>query len=171
MKTTSVPLWLLAATLIAAPTLTAADSKKSTDAPPPINDSSPEAMLKRYDTNKDGKIDDTEKAAALKERRGMSEYGDESSARAKRKKLKQEGSQKEPEMAKDTVAPKDPAAAKDMDTIKEIDRAEAAAMRKRDPNARRAALIKRFDVDGDGELNLEEKAAVGEFLLKQMEKK
>ena len=73
MKTSSVSLALLAATLLAAPAL--AQTEMTPAQPPPPAGGGMKArhreLIKRFDQNKDGRLDDEEKAAAHAAMRSM----------------------------------------------------------------------------------------------------
>ena len=129
-----------------------------------------EDVLQRYDTKKDGKIDDAERIAAIKARRMQAGAGVErkgpaapDDANGRLEKLRRERAQAL-KAGKDSNG--------DRKVFAEgIDESERKLMRMRDPDARREALMKRFDKDGDGELSVEEKLSLDEFRKKMLEKR
>jgi hypothetical protein len=134
MKTTSVvPALIVAATLI----LTA--SLRAEEAPPaPSSAAKPgprhEEILKRFDKNGDGKLDEDEKAAAKAYHR---EHG------GRREKFREQAMEKF-----------------DKNGDGKLDAAEKAEMRNAmETNPR---VLKRFDKDRDGKLNAAEKSAARE---------
>lgn len=78
MKNSSVSLCFVAATLFAVPAFAQGEPAAGSPPPAPDGDHRPmrEEMLKRFDTNHDGKLDDTERAAARAEwQKRMAEHG------------------------------------------------------------------------------------------------
>ena len=138
MKTSFLLPSCFAATLFLTVGLRAADADP-TSAVPDDQAATPKAsaahqaeLLKRFDKNGDGKLDDTEKAAAKAE---MQKHGSERKGKMRERALElydKNGDGK----------------------LDETERAAAMADIKSRPR-----VIKRFDKDGDGKLNAEEEAA------------
>jgi Ca2+-binding EF-hand superfamily protein len=122
---------LLAATLILVPTLRAVDTPPAAAA----NYGPRHAeMLKRFDANGDGKLDETEKASAKAAQGGKTERREKARQRALEK-FDRDGDGK----------------------LNEAERAEAAKAWETNPRA-----VKRFDKNGDGKLDETEKTAARE---------
>jgi len=111
-------------------------------------------ILKRYDLNHDGKLDDNEVAAAMEQNREAADAG-----RAKR--LEQLEKRRQAWLGEF-----------DRNGDGKLDPAERAAMERtlRVRLERRPRLLKRFDTDGDGKLNDAEWAVAREKLLGPLEK-
>jgi Ca2+-binding EF-hand superfamily protein len=146
MKTAFLTLCLLSATLItgtvsAQTEMVPTDDKAAPAAGAGMNHPKRQELLKKYDKNGDGKIDDDELADA---RAYMRKDGGESATRMERQKklLK--------EFDKNGDGKLDDA---------ERAQAEKAIQQFRErAEKRRAEIVKRFDKDGDGELNEAERA-------------
>jgi hypothetical protein len=169
MKTTSVPLWLLAATLIAS----AGGAAEKPAVPMPILDWSDEALVARYDTNKNGRLDEAEITVIRTERLLMS--GDshdlgspEAHARAKEKEAArimeraaelerklEEAKQRRRQLMRER---------RELQLVRdeELERSDLILLRMQDPDPRRAAVIRRFDKDGDGSLSSEERLSLND---------
>ena len=146
MKASSVSLSILTATLFAIPALAQTNPAVAATATAPTADNANweqrrQEIIKRYDQNGDGKLDEAEKAAAHAEIRraggaGAGQFGPTGRWR------------------KELVKRFD----KDADgMLNEAERAEAMKAVARF-QARRTEIIKRFDKDGDGVLNEAERA-------------
>jgi Ca2+-binding EF-hand superfamily protein len=152
MKPSSLAPALLAATLFLAAGL------RAEDAPPAEMNASSEnqtmskqrqaEILKRFDKNGDGKLDEDEKAAAKEANRDETN-GRQAKARERLGKRALEKFDKNNDGKLD-----------------EAERAEMAKAIETDPR-----LVKRFDKDGDGKLNDAEKAAAREAFVKKGEKR
>jgi Ca2+-binding EF-hand superfamily protein len=151
MKPSSLAPALLAATLFLIPTLPAKPAKDVPVADEMSGSSENQEMskqqqadiLKRFDKNGDGKLDEDEKAAA-KEHNREETNGRQAKAREKLGKKVMEKFDKNGDGKLD-----------------EAERAEAAKAIETDPR-----LVKHFDKDGDGKLNDAEKAAAREAIAK-----
>jgi Ca2+-binding EF-hand superfamily protein len=153
MKSSSLAPALFAATLFLAPFLHAADSADDAEMNAAVeNQTMPKAtqaeILKRFDKNGDGKLDEDEKAAAKDYNREHEE-----GRRGKgRDRLNKRAIQRF-----------------DKNSDGKLDDAECAEMIKAietDPR-----MIKRFDKNGDGKLDESEKAAAKEAFQKMQEKR
>ncbi len=153
MKPSSLAPALLAATLFLIPALHAADTAPADEMSggsesAAMSKTRQAEIMKRFDKNKDGKLDEDEKAAA-KEYNREETTGRQNKAREK---LGQKALEKF-----------------DKNGDGKLDEAERAEMIKAietDPR-----LVKRFDKDGDGKLNDAEKAAAREAFGKMREKR
>jgi Ca2+-binding EF-hand superfamily protein len=105
-------------------------------------------IMKRFDKNKDGKLDEEEKAAAK-------EYNREGAAGRQGKAREKLGKRALEKFDKNADGKLDDA-----------ERAEAAKAIESDPR-----VVRRFDKDGDGKLNEAEKTAAREALAKVREKR
>lgn len=147
MRAPSLVLCLLSATLITATAIAQSEMSPKDDKAAPtdksgMNHPKRQELLKKYDKNGDGRIDDNELADARAEMRKSG--SDESTTRMERqKKLLKEF---------------------DKNGDGKLDEAERAQADKAIQNfrekseKRRAEIVKRFDKDGDGELNEAERA-------------
>lgn len=150
MKTSFLVPTCFAATLFLLPGLWAGDSLPT--AATPTEESSPSVdttarqaeLLKRYDKNGDGKLDDSEKAAAKTE-------------------MQKHGSARKAKMRERALARYDKNGDGKLD---ESERAAAMAEIKSRPG-----VIKRFDKDGDGKLNAEEDAAADKAIRQRIARK
>ena len=152
MKPSSLAPALFAATLFLIPSLPARDA-----APDSENRASENQMmskelqadiLKRFDKNGDGKLDEDEKAAAK-------EYNREETAGRQGKAREKLGKKALEKFDKNGDGKLD-----------EAERAEAAKAIENDPR-----LVRRFDKDGDGKLNDAEKAEAREAFSKIRDKR
>lgn len=146
MKTLSLVPLCLAATLFLGPAVHAAEqtSDTATRAAPAPGGDRQAAILKRFDKNGDGKLDETEKAEAKREmqkRRGPGGGGGAGKLHDRVLQMYDKNG--------DGV-------------LDETERAAAVADFENRPRA-----LKRFDKDGDGKLNAEEKAAAEQTLREQ----
>jgi uncharacterized protein (DUF2141 family) len=152
MKASSLAPALLAATLFLVPALHAEDSA-SGEMTATAETSGESArmqseIMQRFDKNKDGKLDEEEKAAA-KEANREETAGRKGKAREN--------------LGKKAVAKFDKNGDGKLD---DAERAEAAKAIENDPR-----LVRRFDKDNDGKLNEAEKAAAREAFAKMREKR
>jgi Ca2+-binding EF-hand superfamily protein len=152
MKPSSLAPALLAATLFLGPVLPAQDL--ATDEMNEATESTEGSarrqaeILKRFDKNADGKLDEDEKAAAKEYNR---ERVDERRNKARK------------ELGKRAITRFD----KDGDgKLNDAERAEAVKAAEKNPRA-----LKRFDKDGDGKLSDAEKSAALEAMAKEREKR
>ena len=151
MKSSSLAPLVLAATLFLAPGLSAddsADPMSATDKAAGENAQRHADIMKRFDKNGDGKLDEDEKAAA-KEYNRESTAGRQAKAREKfgkraREKFDANGDGK----------------------LDDAEKAKAAEALRNDPR-----LVRRFDKDGDGKLNDAEAAVAREAWSKSREKR
>jgi Ca2+-binding EF-hand superfamily protein len=151
MKPSSLAPALLAATLFLVPILPAQDSaadEMNTSAESAESSARRQAeILKRFDKNADGKLDEDEKTAAKEYNR---ENADERGNKARK------------ELGKRAITRFD----KDGDgKLNEAERAEAVKAAEKNPRA-----LKRFDKDSDGKLSETEKSAALEAMTKEREK-
>ncbi|MGC4072819.1 MAG: EF-hand domain-containing protein [Nibricoccus sp.] len=151
MKPSSLVPALFAATLFLIPALPAKDAStdEMTDTPEKqaMSKEQQADILKRFDKNGDGKLDEDEKAAA-KEYNRETTAGRQGKAREKIHKKALEKFDKNGDGKLD-----------------ESERAEAIKAIENDPR-----LVRRFDKDGDGKLNDAEKAAAREAFAKMRDK-
>lgn len=150
MKPSSLAPALFAATLFLVPWLPAkdtapADEMSGSSENQEMGKQQQADILKRFDKNGDGKLDEDEKAAAK-------EYNRETSA-GRQGKARERLSKKALEKF-------------DKNGDGKLDEAERAEAIETDPR-----LVKRFDKDGDGKLNDAEKAAAREAFAKMSEKR
>ncbi|HTJ79548.1 MAG TPA: EF-hand domain-containing protein [Rariglobus sp.] len=152
----------LAATLFVLPVRAWADSGSGqsviaapSPAPKPALSAADAEILKRYDKNGDGKLDDAEVAAAMDENRRNADAGREQ--KLDRLKERQQVWLKEFDKNGDG----------------KLDAAERATMEQtlRARLERSPRMLKRADTDGDGKLSDAEWAAVKEKILARFEKK
>lgn len=165
MKNRSVSLCLVTATLFAAPAF-AADSPAEGVNPPPVPDqkSRPtrEDVLKRFDQDGDGKLNDAERQAAREERRGQwaEKRGPMREKMLKRFDKDGDGKLNEAERKEAGKAAKKMRHHRHQRMMKSPGKPAHHRMKEatgpRGPM--RQALLKRFDQDGDGRLNDSEKA-------------
>jgi Ca2+-binding EF-hand superfamily protein len=146
MKTASLTLCLLSATLITGSALAQAEMAPPQEKTAPAEGGAMkhpkrQELLKKYDKNGDGRLDDDELAAARTE---MRKAGGDGTMKGERQK----------KMLKEF----------DKDGDGKLNDAERAQAEKaieqfrQNGEKRRAEMIKRFDKDGDGELNEAERA-------------
>ena len=161
MKPHFLALACLAATLFVLPGRASADpvtSQPATAIPPPsakpVLSAADQEILKRYDKNGDGKLDDSELAAAMEENRETADAN-------RQKKL-------------DQLKEREKAWLKEFDKNGDgkLDAAELAVMEQtlRARLEKNPRLMKKFDADGDGKLSDAEWAVVREKLLARFEK-
>lgn len=152
MKASSLAPVLLAATLFLASGLHAEDAPApgagESSENQPMSKHRHAEILKRFDKNGDGKLDDAEKAAAK-------EYNREETTGRQQKARERIGKKALEKFDKNGDGKLDDA-----------ERAEAAKSIETDPR-----LVKRFDKDGDGKLNDAEKAAAREAFQKMHQKR
>jgi Ca2+-binding EF-hand superfamily protein len=152
MKPSSLAPVLIAATLFLLPGLRAEDAASTDMSGSSENQSMSKQrqaeILKRFDKNGDGKLDEDEKAAAKEANRDETN-GRQAKARERLGKRALEKFDKNNDGKLD-----------------EAERAEMAKAIETDPR-----LVKRFDKDGDGKLNDAEKAAAREAFVKRGEKR
>jgi hypothetical protein len=139
MKTTSLIPACVAATLFLAPLLSAAEPTPSAEGSSDPKPQRHAQWVKQWDKNGDGKLDDSERAAAkqaMGDRKHMGGKG--------RERMLQRFD-------------------KDGDgVLNETERAAAA-----EDLSSRPRVLKRFDADGDGKLNDQEKAAAKQALIER----
>lgn len=151
MKPSSLAPALLAATLFLVPVLPAQDAAGEMNESVESTDSSARRqadILKRFDKNGDGKLDENEKAAAK-------EYNRESADERRNKARKELGKRALSRFDTDGDG-----------KLNDAERAEAVKAAEKNPRA-----LKRFDKDGDGKLSDAEKSAALEAMAKEREKR
>jgi Ca2+-binding EF-hand superfamily protein len=152
MKPPSLAPALLAAMLFLCPALRAEDSAASEKAGPPadraMNAQRHAEIMKRFDKNGDGKLDEAEKTAAKEYNRGQQNEGGKKAGERLRKKA---------------------VAKYDKNGDGKLDAAEEEAARAEIVNDPK--VIKRHDKNGDGKLDEAEKEAAREALIKNLEKR
>jgi Ca2+-binding EF-hand superfamily protein len=152
MKPSSLAPALLAAMLFLQPALHAEDTPAEMDGATTENASMPPQrhaeIMKRFDKNGDGKLDDDEKAAAK-------EYNRSETTGRQAKMRERLGKRALEKFDKDGDG-----------KLNEAERAEVAKAIENDPR-----LVRRFDKDGDGKLNDTEKAAAREAFKERGEKR
>jgi Ca2+-binding EF-hand superfamily protein len=152
MKPSSLAPAFLAATLFLLPSLWAEDAPAEMDGATAENASMPPQrqaeIMKRFDKNGDGKLDEDEKAAAK-------EYNRNETTGRQAKRREHLGKRALEKFDKDGDG-----------KLNEAERAEAAKVLENDPR-----LVRRFDKDGDGKLNDVEKTAAREAFQERNEKR
>ena len=122
-------------------------------------------VLERFDTDKDGTLSETEKAAA-KAARGEHQKGErpERPERGERPERPERGGKMHDEMLKKFDADGD-------GTLSETERTAAREAMQAKMQERKAEVLKEFDADGDGTLNETERAAAKAAMEKKRDEK
>lgn len=141
MKTLLTWAALTGAAMLVTTTAYAADGERSKG---PRNEQARAALLEKFDTNKDGKLDETERAAARE------------ATRENRGKLREQALAKFDKDGDGKLNDEEKAAARE-------------AMKER-AGEHRKDIVAKFDKDGDGKLNDEEKAAAREAMKQRLDR-